>query len=210
MCRLSCSSVRVSIPRKPPRSLHQHHCLPRRSYVHAWFMVEIRWILCIITASLLANFHRYQLSSTSVYNGDATAQDLAAHVFSCIFICPEIEPELFLNEEECRCFCFMPLTSMRCCLLNTFDLVPKLVVSSSFLSEHNYQLLVAVFHWLRYLSGSGKSVGDQKVGDIWVKCLKCIRQAISDYKPNDVRYACISKPCIIPASPCFFPLKGDA
>ncbi|KAL5966904.1 hypothetical protein TSMEX_005446, partial [Taenia solium] len=131
------------------------------------------------------NYHRYQLSSTSVYNGDATAQDLAAHVFSCIFDYPEIEPELFPNKEKCRCLCFMPLVSMRCCFLNAFDLVPKLVVSSSFLSEHYYQLLVAVFHWLRYLSGSGKCVGDQKVGDIWVKCLKCIRQAISDCKPND-------------------------
>ncbi|VDK33521.1 unnamed protein product [Taenia asiatica] len=109
------------------------------------------------------NYHRYQLSSTSVYNGDATAQDLAAHVFSCIFDYPEIEPELFPNKEK----------------------LPRLVVSSSFLSEHYYQLLVAVFHWFRYLSGSGKCVGDQKVGDIWVKCLKCIRQAISDCKPND-------------------------
>ncbi|KAL5110149.1 hypothetical protein TcWFU_003777 [Taenia crassiceps] len=109
------------------------------------------------------NFHRYQLSSTSVYNGDATAQDLAAHVFSCFFDYPEIGPELFINREK----------------------LPKLVASPSFLSEHSYQLLVAVFHWLRYLSGSGKSVADQKVGDIWVRCLKCIRQAISDYKPND-------------------------
>ncbi|VDM33172.1 unnamed protein product [Hydatigera taeniaeformis] len=109
------------------------------------------------------NFHRYQLSSTSVYNGDVTAQDLAAYVFSCIFEYPELEPEVFLKKEK----------------------LPKLVLSSSFLSEHNYQLLVAVFHWLRYLSGSGRCVGDQKVADIWVKCLKCIRHAISVCKPND-------------------------
>nr|CDS17572.1 hypothetical protein EgrG_001033000 [Echinococcus granulosus] len=117
-----------------------------------------------ITASLgNPNYHRYQLSSTSVYNGDTTSQDLAAHVFSCIFDYPELEPELFLNKKK----------------------LPKLSVSTSFLSAHNYQLLVAVFHWLRYLSGSGKSVGDQKIGDIWVKCLKRIRKAISDFPSND-------------------------
>ncbi|CDS42614.1 conserved hypothetical protein [Echinococcus multilocularis] len=117
-----------------------------------------------ITASLgNPKYHRYQLSSTSVYNGDATSQDLAAHVFSCIFDYPELEPELFLKKKK----------------------LPKLSVSTSFLSAHNYQLLVAVFHWLRYLSGSGKSVGDQKIGDIWVKCLKRIRKAISDFSSND-------------------------
>lgn len=81
------------------------------------------------------------------------------------------------------CHCDMSLTNNQ-----LFDLVPKLSINSIVLAEHYYSLLVAVFHWLRYLIATDKSICDQNIGDIWIKCLRCIAKAITDCKSDDVGY----------------------
>uniref|UniRef100_A0A5K3FZ50 Methyl methanesulfonate-sensitivity protein 22-like n=3 Tax=Mesocestoides corti TaxID=53468 RepID=A0A5K3FZ50_MESCO len=107
--------------------------------------------------------HRYQLSSTSVYNGDARAQELAVHVFSCLFNYSPITLKQASNEEP----------------------LPRFSSPPHFLSEHSYQLLVAACHWLRYVSGSDRFTCSPKIGEIWLTYLKQIQNAALAFKPDD-------------------------
>ncbi|KAM7537815.1 hypothetical protein Aperf_G00000066156 [Anoplocephala perfoliata] len=115
---------------------------------------------------------RYTLSPVSVYSGSSAAQNLAMHVFACLFNYPELGPAEDLEAEQ----------------------LPKLTLSSLFLAEKGYTLLVALLHWLRYLCGNDICIGGQKPSEIWAKCLWLIRRAVSETLSNvGPPFVCISE-----------------
>ncbi|KAF6777288.1 hypothetical protein AHF37_02412 [Paragonimus kellicotti] len=107
--------------------------------------------------------HRYKLSEGNAYGGNRKALELTQHVFACFFQSPTME-------------------------LKRLDYVPTLQLDKSVLSHNSYQLLVALVHWLRLLSGhyacltvradcttiTTDCLPTMDVDRIWIECVRCV------------------------------------
>ncbi|KAF5402447.1 hypothetical protein PHET_04370 [Paragonimus heterotremus] len=117
--------------------------------------------------------HRYKLSEGNAYSGNRKALELTQHVFACFFQSPTIE-------------------------LKRLDYVPTLQLDKSVLSHNSYQLLVALVHWIRLISGHSASLTvradyttlatdcmpTMDVDRIWIECVRCVLGASCAAPPS--------------------------
>ncbi|THD22009.1 hypothetical protein D915_007233 [Fasciola hepatica] len=119
--------------------------------------------------------HRYRLSQGNAYEGNPRALELSEHVFASFFQIPLLD-------------------------LRRLDSVPSPRIEPKTLAQNSYQLLVALYYWIRLICGAqnttefgqrgtqplpGKFHPTQPVDQIWTGCVQCLLEAAACLSPGD-------------------------